>query len=177
MRTFIAIDMPADVLDVFEDVQSRLKGGQLGMAGEFHCTLKFLGDITDEQLAVVKKELSAIKNPQLQLMLDAVGAFPNWKEPKVLWAGLEPAKDVVALQQKVDVALADLFPPSEKFIPHVTLARVKKVEDPRALLRAKTLPLPKQAFLIEKFTLYKSTLSPGGPTYEELLSVPLQPVD
>jgi 2'-5' RNA ligase len=173
MRAFIAINVSSEVVDALTQAQQMLKGARMTLPKEFHCTLKFLGEITDEQLADVKARLKAIKSVPLTLSLDVVGAFPHWKLPKVIWAGLAPAPQVVALQRQVDAALALLFPESEAFIPHVTLARVKEIADIAAVQTARQLQLPKMLFTVDKLVLYKSELGKEGPKYEELLVVPL----
>jgi len=59
------------------------------------------------------------------------GAFPDSKQPRVLWAGVsEETGALVALKAEIDRALAPLgfVPEDRSFHPHLTLGRVNRLD-------------------------------------------------
>lgn len=60
------------------------------------------------------------------------------------------------------------------FLPHVTVARVRRAGDPRALARQELPEPPSAAFAGVAVTLYRSHLGRGGARYEALTRVSLR---
>jgi len=95
----------------------------------------------------------------------------------VLWLGLEG--DFSKLYQGIEKALEPLGFPAEKrgFSPHVTLGRVGRpnVEISRKIKArmAEFSGLDLGGFTVDRFYLKKSTLTRGGPIYEDLAAFPL----
>ncbi|MBM4254933.1 MAG: RNA 2',3'-cyclic phosphodiesterase [Deltaproteobacteria bacterium] len=144
-----------------------------------HLTLKFLGDISREQveaiLAALRTALS--EQPTLHVHAQGLGAFPNLKRPKVLWAGLR-GEGLVILQEKVESALVPLdFPREDRgFTPHLTLGRVRSLrgwEQVFAVVRQHEHAQFGDS-AIDRVTVYQSTLRPDGAVYSPLGTVPLQ---
>ena len=74
--------------------------------------------------------------------------------------------DLQAEQERV-VQRIGLEPKGRKFIPHVTLARLRDSSEPggrRISHRARTY-FPSQAFLAARFVLFSSRASAGGDPY------------
>lgn len=99
-----------------------------------HLTLKFLGDTPKDKITELQEALQKAVSQQRKFALKAVGVgcFPNVKRPRVVWVGLEG--DVVELKtlvEQIENAIAPLGFPTEKrpFSPHLTIGRVKEVED------------------------------------------------
>lgn len=73
------------------------------------------------------------------------------------------------------LAAGGWFEPEERrFLPHVTVARVRRSGDPRALARQELPEEPSAAFAGEAVTLYRSHLGRGGARYEALARVSLR---
>jgi 2'-5' RNA ligase len=95
----------------------------------------------------------------------------------VLWLGLEG--DFQELHRGIEKALEPLgFSPEERgFSPHVTLGRVgsPNVETSRQIQSrmSELSGLDLGGFTVDRFYLKKSTLTPGGPIYEDLAEFPL----
>ena len=65
------------------------------------------------------------------MVVAGVGAFPQVRRPRVLWAGVrEGAESLHRLQPKLESALSAFGVPSEdrSFHPHLTLGRVRRTE-------------------------------------------------
>jgi len=99
--------------------------------GNWHLTLRFLGDVPAPHCDEVADALRAIKFAPLQLAVGRAGVFPVRGAPRVLWLGLaQGAPECAALATAVNAALAPLgFAPEDRpFAPHLTLARVRQAQ-------------------------------------------------
>ncbi|HHV72625.1 MAG TPA: RNA 2',3'-cyclic phosphodiesterase [Clostridia bacterium] len=133
MRSFIAIDLPGRIKGEIEKIQNLLKNQGLNCRWKrrdnFHLTLKFLGEITNEQAELIKKELVLPVGDfsPFTLSITGLGAFPNTKNVRILWLGLEGELEVLnSLQSRLEKSLEELGFPREKrkeFTPHITIGQ------------------------------------------------------
>ncbi len=177
-RLFAAADLPVEVREalvtwaheaVGDDRALRLVGPQA-----LHVTLCFLGwrEAGDAQRLgeIVTSCATAARGLGVGRVL--------WlapRRPHVLTVGLDdPRGELHALQASVSRALADgagYIPEEREFLPHVTVARVRRGARP---LRRGLPPLPElEPFDCPSLTLYRSQLGPGGARYEALARVEL----
>ena len=181
MRAFLAIEIPAAIRTLLGETIRELarlpvEAGWV-KPGNIHLTLKFLGDVPESSQSQIAKAMQeAVKGiPPFRLDLEGLGAFPNARRPRVLWAGLagQAGQAAVAhqLQSRLEERLAAAgFPREEKsFKPHLTLARIKSIADPRHLAKGlAAYRLPPASFLVERIVLFESVLHPTGARYTEL---------
>lgn len=152
IRTFIAIDLPAPVLDALANTQEQLHS-YLAAQGQdralrwsptknLHLTLRFLGDTTPEQQEQVTERLQALAATVAPFALhvdftgNGLGGFPTLRQPRVVWMGIGGELDALGqLQAQVEkIVQAAGFTPEEKpFSPHLTLARAARNSDRRRL--------------------------------------------
>ncbi|MFH1850370.1 MAG: RNA 2',3'-cyclic phosphodiesterase [archaeon] len=174
MRIFIAVKLPDTVVGMLDSVNSRLPDGGLRKVDrkQMHLTMKFLGEVPENQIESIISCLQAVSFEPFSVSLDGVGVFPDPRNVRVVWVGLSPAIKIIELEQKIGAALTKFsFRKDFKFHPHITLARVKLIEDRKAFSDLlETVKVEKQPFQISCFHLMKSTLAPNGPVYEELAS-------
>ncbi len=181
LRTFIAIPMGPSIQKTASDVQEDLKRLFLDVKWvkppQIHLTLKFLGDVEEEKIATIKqimaKHLPMFKAFDAQLT--QAGAFPSARHPQIIWLGLKDVqgeiKKIVELLEN-ELEQAGFKKESRDFHPHVTIGRVRSQKNIRALSeKLGALSLPPTHERIERVILFKSTLGPGGPAYEELASI------
>jgi len=136
-----------------------------------HLTLKFLGEIDDGK--VREAGLALEKAPAgigpFMLEIEGVGAFPNVRNPRVVWVGIKPSQGLCALQRAVETNLQSIgFEAEERpFTPHLTLCRIKSPADGKALGRliTETRPEARAAFTVSSFAFMKSVLKPTGAVY------------
>lgn len=139
-----------------------------------HITLKFCGERQVETVKTLKDNLSLIqqKGP-FSLFIGGVGAFPNIKRPRVVWAGIKGETNCLKdIRNEIEsAALAASIPREEKpYNPHVTLGR-----------RSSNLPLPEsvtkdivseeillEPWNVDEFILMRSELSVLCPRYTPL---------
>ena len=174
IRAFIAIQLPDDVRAALAQVNEIL-AAQLPQRSVrwvkpklMHLTLRFLGDTAVSNLPSLYDALdeSAAQHDEFMLRLDHLGCFPNCKQPRVIWAGLQGQLEAAdAFKQDIDAALEPLGWEREErpFRPHLTLGRVK---DSRMLRDTHwEANFEKQALPVTAIHLIESELTPGGPIY------------
>ncbi len=172
MRTFIALDLPKEIVDEIARVQKiiwkkTLFSGKLTETENIHLTLKFLGEIDENKAEEVKKRLEEVKVSEFDVEIGEVGVFSK-KFPRIIWVKLH-GKGIFKLQKEIDEKLKELFPEENRFMSHVTIARIKNVIDKKGLITYLENVKPKKLkFLVKDFILKKSELFPEGPAYEEL---------
>lgn len=176
-RTFVAIPMPEDAAARLSGLVRGLPVGRKVAEENLHLTLAFLGDVSDEGLEELHDALSGIRSGPLELKFEGLGVFGEDK-PRAVWAAVAGEPGLSALQKQVERAArkAGLSPEARRFVPHVTLARLKgRGEDAAPLARylgergGGSVP-PVRAVA---FSLMSSRLRPEGPVYEELARYPM----
>ncbi len=165
MRLFIAITLSQETREFLSKIRLPAR-----MAREFHLTLRFLGEVPDEKVEKITAALDKINLRNFTFSLSGIGFFPNGKRPRVVWTGIVPPDDVIRLEKMIDDCLAVLgFPREKRYHPHITLARARRGNDPRALANsAMALKIPPLENSVMGFELIKSTLTPDGPIHETL---------
>lgn len=169
MRAFIAIDLPEEAKEELRKVQKFLKGGKFSLTKDFHITLKFLGELTPDKAEVIKEKLSPIKFASFQMRLSTAGVFPGSSNIRVVWVGAIPEEEIKKLQEQIDESLKEFFPKEKDFKSHITIARVKFVDNKKELIDSiNNIKIEKIKFNVENFKLKKSTLTREGPVYEDI---------
>ncbi len=176
MRAFIAINLADNVKLYLYDLQNKLlkETQRISIAKNCHLTLKFLGNIDDNLLKIVRESLFHVKFKRFSFRLGMHGVFPSRKVISVIWMGITPELEVIKLQSLIDMSLMNYFPKEKKFKPHITLARVKSIGNAEAFLKeADKLQIKNFETNVEDFRLVKSTLTKQGAMYEDIETYPL----
>lgn len=141
----------------------------------FHITLKFFGSV-DFPLAdsIADSFLSLNLLKKIEYTIKGIGAFPSVSDPSVIWAGLrcneEPFGEIL---NSVEALASEWgFPPEKrKFIPHLTLGRIK---------REKIVPQELKSYLVKErdsffassvfneLVLFESILKNTGAEYKKI---------
>jgi 2'-5' RNA ligase len=144
-------------------------------AHKLHLTVKFLGDGDDARVAALAAATDrvAARHRSLDITLAGVGAFPNFRRPRVVWLGAEGESRLELLHHDVEVAAADLGYEVEgrPFRPHVTLARVRQplsADQARALARAARAVTYSAIAFVDRLTLFDSATGESGAHYRRL---------
>ena len=177
MRLFIAIDIPETIRRDIGGMGRSLARSRSVPDDQLHLTLKFIGEVEGSRVLDIEEKLQEICRPPFSLCLKGVGVFPPRGVPRILWAGVEPHDNIVALRNTIERTLAEIDIPREKqkFTPHLTLARLKDCPLRRlqellagnALLRTPDFP-------VDRFHLYSSRLTKSGAIHTILRTYPLQ---
>jgi 2'-5' RNA ligase len=183
MRTFIAIPIPDECRTMLDQLQGDLRDFRPDVRWvaipSIHLTLKFLGEISPEILPEMAKSLEIAVETQrgFALRLYGLGCFPNNKNPRVIWCGIDgEAEQLSALHQSVETACASFgfAPENRAFHPHLTLGRVKGKRNLKPLLDCIKIGSDLECkFKADHFNIYKSTLTPQGAIYTVLKKIVL----
>ena len=144
-----------------------------------HLTLKFLGETNPENLPEFAKSIeSAVKTQAgFELRLHGLGCFPNQRNPRVLWCGIDGETERLSeLYQKVETACASsgFAPENRDFHPHLTLGRVKGKRNLQPLLDCIKIGSDLECkFKADHFNIYRSTLNSQGAVYAVLKTIVL----
>jgi 2'-5' RNA ligase len=175
VRLFIALPTPADVQQAMADVIARLRTTQSDVrwetAGKLHATLRFLGD-TDERLVPrIRESLEVIAGttPPCTVTYRSLGCFPDTRNPRVIWIGMEdPGGTLRRLNAEIEQSARAIgFKPDDReFHPHVTLGRVKSRHNVTSLLATmESLTFHSNPVTVRDIHLIRSELKPTGSVY------------
>ncbi len=186
IRAFFAIDFDAPVKKVLREIQDLLKPRFSGYRvnwvnpAQIHLTLRFLGNISQEQLDGIPGHCSftGFCRP-LTVGIAGFGCFPSCEDPRVIWAGCLCPDDLFVLQKKLEDAArtAGMEPEKKRFSPHLTLGRVRDFtprNNPATAIDAKEIGREISEICggitqnVTHIRLYRSFLSPQGPEYKVL---------
>src|SRR4051812_24779289 len=133
VRLFLAINLTPEVRHTIAEAAAPLKAiaPELSWVNEdkIHLTVKFLGEQPEEMAATVTEAMRSVgtRNRAIDVEIGGVGAFPNFRRPRVVWIGVTPDPKLELLHHDVESACESLGLPvdGKPFRPHLTLARVK----------------------------------------------------
>lgn len=184
MRAFVAIPVGEAAREILVRLQETLGRSDADVRWVrpegIHLTLKFLGEIAEEAAERLKGLLAAeaVRWPRMALEIAGVGTFPERGTPRVVWAGCRgDLAKLAGLAQAVERAADQVGVPREgkPFVAHLTIGRVKSDRGAKRLLAAvanqREVPIGRED--VTRFVLYRSTLTPDGPIYEEVAAFPL----
>ena len=180
MRAFVAISLPEEIKKFLAQLQNELKATGADVKwvppNNIHLTLKFLGEIDQEQIKSITTILKDVSESakQFAITIGKTGAFPSINAARIIWVGVEKGADELKeIARLLEGKLQQLgFPKEEKpFSAHITIGRVRSARNRIKL--TETLKKLSEAqlqhtseFPVTAITLFKSTLTPSGPIYE-----------
>jgi len=182
-RIFIAIKVePGEAL--FKVVSS-LKSGLINEGiswtrlDNIHITLAFLGDTEENMIKVISSKLkeSCVGTGIFELNIRGIGVFKNLSDPRVIWTGIEPSEKLTLLNTSIIYGLDESGFKIENrpFKPHLTLGRIKYLNDKPALIRLmdKYHDAEIQRVPVNEVIIYESILKPTGPIYKPIVIIKL----
>lgn len=184
IRTFIAVEIGDTIRRNAVALQQRLgkveSGVRWAAPESLHVTLHFLGDVDERELVDVCKAVSeaAAGESPFTLRVGGVGAFPNARRPKTLWAGITAgAEELQRLHGLIEARLLDrgCYRKEERaFTPHLTLGRVKPdAGESLAHELPKLMSWSGGFHAVAEVCVFSSELTRGGPEYTVMGRGPL----
>lgn len=176
MRLFVAVDLNEEIRENIFGLSKILgvRGVKTVERENLHITLKFLGGVHDSKKDRIISALDEIEFEKFRINFKGVGYFPNASRLRVIWVGVENgAKELETLANLVEDKMAELkFKKERRFVPHATIARVKRIDNSmRSRILKQLAEFKNEEFgemEVEHFSLKKSTLTPSGPIYEDV---------
>jgi RNA 2',3'-cyclic 3'-phosphodiesterase len=174
-RLFTGLEIPADVAQALAVLRGGLPGARWIDPENYHVTLRFIGDVDDVIAHEVASLLGSVRREAFELRVEDLKSFGG-RKPRAVVATLGPGQAVMELQAEHERLMqrVGLEPEGRKFIPHVTLARLRdsssrQVADYLAL-RA---PFRSPPIKVSRFVLFSSRASVGGGPYVVEAAYPL----
>lgn len=179
MRAFIAIEIPSEVkkaaLEIQNNLSRRLSEISWIENNNLHITVKFLGEISEENADKINKLILSIagKTSVFKIKLETIGVFPSLQQARIIWMGEKNTPEgLKRMTEQLELNLESLGIPKENrpFTCHTTIGRIKHHIDARNLQDAldnarEGLVNRSLEFNAEGLTLFKSVLSAKSPTY------------
>lgn len=173
MRTFVSIDVPENIQKEIKKIQEKLPRfeGKFTEIENLHLTLKFIGEIDEVNLIEIKRRLKEIKYKKFEAKISEIGVFsPSYI--KIVWIKLDNCYDI---QRIIDAKLDGILKKEDRFMGHITIARVKSIKNKKYFLgELKKIEVSAGLkFKVKSFELKKSELTPEGPIHEIIEEYPL----
>ena len=174
-RLFTGIEIPVPIAKQLSMLRGGLPGARWIDAENYHITLRFLGDIDDTTASEAASALAGIRRGAFDLRFDGLTSFGG-RKPRAVVAETSMPQALMDLQAEQERLLRriGLEPEVRKYIPHVTLARLRQSSSrefadylaARGLFRTPDFP-------VARFVLFSSRASTGGGPYVVEASYPL----
>lgn len=184
IRTFIAIKIQPNktVFELLQYLKVQFPNDRINWvdAANFHLTLRFIGDTTREQLYELVDRLQNVCSAQnrFNLSLKGTGYFKSKNQPRVLFIKIEAVEELHLLVQEIEEAVVTCgFEPEQKtFKPHLTLGRIKHVENRNRFfsIMHEMPTVDYQDIEVEELILFQSILKTTGPEYRIIKTFALQ---
>lgn len=184
-RTFIAVEIDAGIRHNAQMLQQKLEQVSSGIrwasAETLHVTLLFLGDVEDRHLSRLCREVETAVHtiPSFVVHIAGLGAFPDLRRPKVIWAGVRQGhQQLQTVHQAIATRLipAGLYQAENRpYTPHLTLGRVPPHVPTPELSREllKRAHWEGGSTLIHQVVVFASQLHRHGPVHTPLCRAPL----
>ena len=179
MRAFLGIQIPDNLKAKIIKTQDSFSDFDIKFveSDNLHFNLKFFKEIENEKVKKLKDVLEKISTQfePFEIKISGIGAFPSKNYIRVIWLGVKQGYQMFkSLVDTIETALEALgFEKENRFIPHLTLGRVRSGRNKNELLillrKLEDIEIGKM--MVDKIILFQSKLSPKGPTYEELFNV------
>ena len=176
-RLFIALEIPAEVATGLTLHRGGLSGARWIEPADYHITLRFLGDVDRRTAHDIDSFLNDISGQPLTITLDQLGSFGGDK-PRAVFARAQPGKALTDLQADLERQMRRLGLPAEarKFVPHVTLARLRDTTPVELAHFLSLHPIVRPfTFTARRVALMSSRDSIGGGPYVLEAAYPLGP--
>jgi 2'-5' RNA ligase len=174
-RLFTGLEIPEELAGELAMMRGGIHGARWIDVENYHLTLRFIGDIDDALARDIESSLHLIRRPSFTVTLEALGSFGGAK-PRAIVAKAAPAAALVELQANQERLMRRLgiAPEPRKFVPHVTLARLRAASPVSvADYLASRGHFFARRFEASRFVLFSSRASTGGGPYVVEAAYPL----
>jgi 2'-5' RNA ligase len=176
LRLFVALPVPAAIAERLALMGGGIPGAAWVPADTMHITLRFIGEVPETDAEEIGHALARVTARGFNVEIAGVDTFGQGRKARAIYARVAPTPELDILQGRVEAAVVVAGQPREarKFVPHVTLARLKGAppERLRSFIEGHSL-MRAPSFRAEEFILYESRIGNGGPVYVPLAEYPL----
>ena len=174
-RLFTGLEIPRHVAESLAMMRGGLPGARWIDPENYHLTLRFIGDIDDALARDIASLLGRVQRHPFELRLDGLTSFGG-RKPRAVVAAATAKPPLLELQAEQERLLQrlGLEPEGRKYIPHVTLARLRETSSRQVAdyLSARG-HFRSASFEVSRFVLFSSRSSVGGGPYVVEAAYPL----
>lgn len=140
----------------------------------YHLTILFLGEKTPDEIEKLHAPITAFAKTlaPFDLRVSGMGAFPDEHHARVLWLGVQNKKNLPEMENTLR-GLLGLGEATETYVPHITIARIRKTRSCKNLLS----PFVRKDFgkiHVDKFVLFESIQQNFTSVYLPLAEYPFE---
>jgi 2'-5' RNA ligase len=196
VRAFIGVPLPHVLRETavacqgaFLDADASWRAEKWVAPENLHVTLAFLGEVEERHLEMLEGPLASAARAiePFRSRVSGIHAIPRQRGATLLWLGVDEGADSFTrlaalcgdIARSADPAPVGPSAPRHRYTPHITLCRARQPKrvTTYAIDRVERLlhgaDERARSMSVHSFTLYRSTLTPRGPRYDELATVPL----
>jgi 2'-5' RNA ligase len=166
-RLFTGLEIPPEVAATLSMLRGGLHGARWISPEFYHVTLRFIGDIDMDVARDIDEALAEVRRPPLTITIDGLASFGG-DRPRAIIANVVSTPALIEMQAEQERIMRRLGLPPEtrKFMPHVTLARLRDAQPHCVAQFLSTFGhFPKVSFTAAQFVLYSARASVGGGPY------------
>lgn len=176
IRLFVALPIPEQYRAPLGMLKGGVPGARWVSPENLHLTLRFIGNTDGRTYTDVMDALAGVRAPAFDLSLKGIGFFGERGRVDSLWVGIAKGEALMRLHDKIETALQRVGLEAEhrRFMPHVTLARLKSAPGARVadwLMVNAGFTLP--SWRVSEFSLLSSYLGGEGAIYQVEAAFPL----
>src|ERR1700733_2479167 len=157
-RLFTALELPERVASQLAQARGGVVGARWLEAGDYHVTLRFIGDVDGRAAHDIVEPLCDIRRPKVFVRFEGLSWFGGDK-PRAIVARVKADPALIDLQAEQERRLRriGIEPETRKYTPHVTLARLRSVRQAAvASYLSERGALTAESFTAERFVLYSA---------------------
>jgi 2'-5' RNA ligase len=166
-RLFTGVEIPPDIGQALASLRGGLPGARWIDPENYHLTLRFIGDVDDATAHEVASMLGRVRRGPFELRVEGLGSFGG-RKPRAVVATVSPAQALLEVQAEQERMMQriGLEPEGRKYMPHVTLARLRDSSSRQVAEYLATRGLFRTSpFRVSRFVLFSSRDSVGGGPY------------
>ena len=175
IRLFVALKIPEEIkYEIFKHCFSAIDNSadyRWEAKDKIHLTLKFIGDVKEELLSSITKEIEFVKNySTFHCTISKFGFFFRDNQAKILWCNVETEDSIFSLTEELNNRLEkfNIEMEKRKFKGHLTLLRIKKLVSEKFIKRFKEYSFDPVKFNANEIELIQRELKPSGSEYKVL---------
>ncbi|MEK5069028.1 RNA 2',3'-cyclic phosphodiesterase [Sporosarcina sp. FSL K6-1508] len=169
---FIGIKVPSTFKDQVEDFKKKYELDAtykvIPHTEDLHVTLFYVGAVGEQYLHTLKKSLAevAAAHSSFSIYMDGLSYFGPSSGPRVVYLSVGQSPKLSALQKEVESTVAKQLdmPISDRFTPHVTIAKKRKTADKLSIQKEDFKPIEVQVYSFSLFTIHPER----SPKYEAI---------
>lgn len=168
VRCFVGVWVSDEVKKKLIETQKILKKLSMKLKlvepENLHISLSFLGEKVDEELKLIYDKMDGlVKNyNSFDVVVGKIKLIPSDSYIRVVAFDLNNNQILSKISKEIERVVGGSVKP-----PHLTLCRVKSVEDKGGVKKIKSLSVP-LSFKVDAIHIIESRLTPKGPIYKSI---------